>query len=105
MTPASATVGAEGGAAARLTLTGDWTLATPLPDVGALVGEIARLGSIQQVKLDTSALDKWDSVLPAFLFELATAARAKGAILAADGAPEGLRRLLVIALAVPPRTT
>ena len=45
------------------------------------------------------------SVLPAFLFELATAARAKGAVLVADGAPEGLRRLLAIALAVPPRTT
>ena len=104
-TPASATVGAEGGDAARLTLTGDWTLAAPLPDVGALVGEIARLGSIQQVKLDASALGKWDSVLPAFLFELATAARAKGAVLVADSAPEGLRRLLAIALAVPPRTT
>ena len=104
-TPASATVGAESGDAARLTLTGDWTLAAPLPDVGALVGEIARLGSIQQVKLDASALGKWDSVLPAFLFELATAARAKGAVLVADGAPEGLRRLLAIALAVPPRTT
>ena len=102
--PASATVGAESGDAARLTLTGDWTLAAPLPDVGALVGEIARLGSIQQVKLDASALGRWDSVLPAFLFELATAARAKGAVLVADGAPEGLRRLLAIALAVPPRT-
>ena len=103
--PASATVGAGNGDAARLTLTGDWTLAAPLPDVGALVGEIARLGSIQQVKLDASALGKWDSVLPAFLFELATAARAKGALLVADSAPEGLRRLLAIALAVPPRTT
>ncbi len=29
--------------------------------------------------------------------------RAKGAELVADGAPEGLRRLLAIALAVPPR--
>ena len=103
--PASATVGAGSGDAARLTLTGDWTLAAPLPDVRALVGEIARLGSIQQVKLDASALGKWDSVLPAFLFELATAARAKGALLVADSAPEGLRRLLAIALAVPPRTT
>ena len=101
-TPVSATIGAESGDAARLSLAGDWTLAAPLPDVGALVGD---MGSVQQVNLDASALGKWDSVLPAFLFELATAARAKGAMLVADSAPEGLQRLLAIALAVPPRTT
>ena len=56
--PANATVGAESGHAARLALAGDWTLAALLPDVGALVEEIARLGSIQQVKLDASELGK-----------------------------------------------
>ena len=70
-----------------------------------MVGEITRLGPVTQVTVDASRLGRWDSVLPAFLFEVADAARAEGAVLVADGAPEGLRRLLAIALAVPPRTT
>ena len=39
-------------------------------------------------------LGRWDSVLPAFLYAIAGAARAKGAVLVADAAPEGLQRLL-----------
>ena len=49
-------------------------------------------------------MGRWDSVLPAFLFQVAAAATAHGAVLVHDEAPEGLRRLLSIALAVPPRT-
>ncbi|MGE3292367.1 MAG: ABC transporter permease [Geminicoccaceae bacterium] len=83
-----------------VSLAGDWSLAGPLPDVAALAGE---LGSSGRVTLDTAALGRWDSVLPAFLFELATMLRGKGVELSADAAPEGLRRLLAIAEAVPPR--
>lgn len=104
-TPARATVGTGDGAAARLSLAGDWTLAAPLPKIEAVIGEIARLGAVPKLTVDASALGRWDSVLPAFLFELAAATRAKGSELVADDAPEGLRRLLAIALAVPPRTT
>jgi phospholipid/cholesterol/gamma-HCH transport system permease protein len=103
--PASATVDAKGGGAASLSLAGDWTLAAPLPDSRAVVGQITRLGPVTQVTVDGSRLGRWDSVLPAFLFEVANAAAAEGAVLVADGAPEGLRRLLAIALAVPSRTT
>jgi phospholipid/cholesterol/gamma-HCH transport system permease protein len=102
-TSPSATVGHLGGSTAALRLAGDWTLAVPLPEVEAVIGEVARLGRVEQLTLDASALGRWDSVLPAFLLELAKAVPAKGAVLVADGAPEGLRRLLAIALAVPPR--
>ncbi|MFL5337230.1 MAG: ABC transporter permease [Geminicoccaceae bacterium] len=103
--PASATVDAKGGGAASLSLAGDWTLAAPLPDSRAVVGQITRLGPVTRVTVDGSRLGRWDSVLPAFLFEVANATAAEGAVLVADAAPEGLRRLLAIALAVPPRTT
>ena len=86
-------------------MAGDWTLAAPLPKIDAVIGEIARLGAVPKLAVDASGLGRWDSVLPAFLFELANAARAKGAELVADEAPEGLRRLLAVALAVPSRTT
>ena len=87
-----------------LRLAGDWTLAAPLPDAGNLFAEAARAGPLDKVTLDLSGLGRWDSVLPAFLYAIAGAARAKGAVLVADTAPEGLQRLLSIALAVPQRT-
>jgi phospholipid/cholesterol/gamma-HCH transport system permease protein len=91
------------GAAAIVRLAGDWSLAGPLPDIGALLKQIEDLGAIQQLRVDASTLGHWDSVLPAFLFELATALRGRGVELSADDAPEGLRRLLAIAQAVPSR--
>lgn len=93
--------GASNGAV--VSLAGDWTLAGPLPDVAALVSEVGRLGSVSRVTVEASGLGRWDSVLPAFLFEFAATLHGQGAELSADGAPEGLRRLLAIAQAVPPR--
>ena len=100
-----ATVQGGPGNDATLRLAGDWSLAAPLPDALALAGEVGGLGRGSRVTVDASALGRWDSVLPAFLFELAAALKGRGVDLAADGAPEGLRRLLAIAQAVPPRTT
>ena len=100
----SASVGAAQGSVVPVRLSGDWTLATPLPDAAAVLADAARKGPFDRLTLDLSDLGRWDSVLPAFLYALATGARARGAVLAADTAPEGLQRLLAIALAVPPRT-
>ena len=100
-----ATVQGGPGNDATLRLAGDWLLAAPLPDALVLAGEVGGLGRVSRVTVDASALGRWDSVLPAFLFELAAALKGRGVELAADGAPEGLRRLLAIAQAVPPRTT
>ena len=100
-----ATVQGGPGNDATLRLAGDWSLAAPLPDALVLAGEVGGLGRVSRVTVDASALGRWDSVLPAFLFELAAALKGRGVDLAADGAPEGLRRLLAIAQAVPPRTT
>lgn len=90
---------------AQLRLVGDWTLAAPLPDAATVVAEATRAGRIQQLQVDASGLGRWDSVLPAFLHQVARTAKAAGAELVADSVPDGLRRLLAIALAVPPRTT
>ena len=98
-----ATLGPPQGPDLPVCLSGDWTLATPLPDPGELLAAASRSGPFQRLTLDVSGLGRWDSVLPAFLYALASGARARGAVLAADAAPEGLQRLLAIALAVPPR--
>ena len=98
-----ATVQGGPGNATVVNLAGDWSLAGPLPDVAALAGEVGRLGTVERVTVNASGVGRWDSVLPAFLFELAATLRGKGIELSAEGAPEGLRRLLAIAQAVPPR--
>ena len=98
-----ATLGPPQGPDLPVCLSGDWTLAAPLPDPGELLAAASRSGPFQRLTLDVSGLGRWDSVLPAFLYALASGARARGAVLAADAAPEGLQRLLAIALAVPPR--
>ncbi len=86
-----------------LRLGGDWTLATPLPDAAAVLAAAERSGKFERLTLDLAGLGRWDSVLPAFLYAVATGAHARGAVLSADAAPEGLRRLLTIAQAVPAR--
>ena len=100
----SATIGARSGAGAVLQLAGDWTLAMPVPDPDRLVHEAAAVGALHRVTLDLSALGRWDSVLPAFLYRVATAVAAHGGMLDAAAAPDGLRRLVGSAMAVPPRT-
>lgn len=103
--PAAVTVETLPGSVAALRFAGDWTLSAALPDAEAIVAEATRSGGIQQLTVDASALGRWDSVLPAFLYQVAGAASASGAALVADGAPDGLRRLLAIAQTVPPRST
>lgn len=99
------TVEPAGGSIAALRLAGDWTLAAALPDATAVVAEATRAGAVERLTVDASAVGRWDSVLPAFLFQVAAAATARGAVLVHDEAPEGLQRLLSIALAVPPRSS
>ena len=61
-------------------LAGDWSLAGPLPDVAALVGEMRAWERSEQVTVDASGLGRWDSVLPAFLFELADRGPGQGRV-------------------------
>ena len=87
--PVRAAIHADSGNAAMLRLAGDWTLASPLPDIRALASEVGRKSELKQLKVDASELGRWDSVLPAFLFELAETIQPHGVTLVADAAPEG----------------
>ncbi len=103
--PAAVTIETLPGSVASLRFVGDWTLSAAVAAAEAIVAEATRSGGVQQLTVDASALGRWDSVLPAFLYQVAGAASAAGAALVADGAPDGLRRLLAIAQAVPSRST
>jgi phospholipid/cholesterol/gamma-HCH transport system permease protein len=84
-------------------LAGDWTLRQNLPDVGTITESFAQATTIKQVTFDTTNLGRWDSGLLTFLLGLHQAAEARQLTIDPAGLPDGVRRLIRLALAVPER--
>ncbi len=86
-----------------LRLTGSWTLRDDLPTIDALRREIEGASGLRRVSFDAQGLGEWDSGLLTFLVKVVD--QCSGADLEADrsGLPEGVRRLLDLAFAVPER--
>jgi phospholipid/cholesterol/gamma-HCH transport system permease protein len=88
----------------RLRLSGSWRLSRPLPAVGEVQSELERRrGGIRRIVIDARGLTGWDSGLLMFLRRLDGFARGAGLETDASGLPEGVRRLLSLAAAVPER--
>ncbi|PIE39098.1 MAG: hypothetical protein CSA53_03330 [Gammaproteobacteria bacterium] len=85
----------------RLTLSGDWTLTTTVPDFGALKGELTAQ-SVQQLQIACDTLQNWDSTLLAWLLKLHRHCLQQDIALNSAGLPEGAVALLDIATTVPP---
>lgn len=84
-----------------LKFTGDWKLAPGLLSVEELERQLAAPPATRTVGFDTEDLRAWDSGLIAFLVRLATLCEARSIRLEQDGLPEGARRLLHLATAIP----
>jgi phospholipid/cholesterol/gamma-HCH transport system permease protein len=84
----------------RLAVAGAWRLAAGLPDAAEAERALAGHG-LQRLEIADGGLKRWDSALVAFLFRVVTAARAAGLEVDLSGLPEGARRLLAMAEAVP----
>jgi phospholipid/cholesterol/gamma-HCH transport system permease protein len=84
-----------------VSLSGRWTLVEGVPPAGPVLTALepgdGRLG------FDASAVTSWDSALVTFLHSVATLARGRGVSVDTAGLPEGVRRLVDLALAVKPR--
>ncbi len=95
------TAGAVGGVW-RVSVGGCWNLDTPWPATAdtALAGLADQ--RVTGLILTTSGLDSWDSSLLVFLVQLVRRARARKLKVELD-LPEGLKRLIEMAFAVPPR--
>src|SRR5262249_31277402 len=91
------------GDALILRLTGRWTLDARLPLAGAVLDQALSEGRISRVACDAAGVAAWDSGLVIFLRALAAEAERRGIIRELAGLPEGLRRLLALAAAVPER--
>jgi phospholipid/cholesterol/gamma-HCH transport system permease protein len=84
-------------------LSGRWNIDEGLPSADDLAGQIDSDPRIRRLRFDTRALTDWDSGLLAFLVRLRDRCSRRNARLEEEGLPPGVRRLLVLAAAVPER--
>jgi phospholipid/cholesterol/gamma-HCH transport system permease protein len=84
-------------------LGGDWKLARGLPAPEGVIGELEKSPLPTKVTFETGVLAGWDSGLLTFLLAVLSRCRHLGVEVDRRGLPEGVRRLLALATAVPPR--
>jgi phospholipid/cholesterol/gamma-HCH transport system permease protein len=82
-------------------LSGPWHLTRDVPSAAILRQELESHGALKNVSFDTSRLTHWDSGLIAFLVQASATCRARNIEQDRCGLPDGLRRLLELAEAVP----
>ena len=84
-------------------MSGAWKTGINLPSPDEVEGKIASGTRIERVAFETGPLADWDSSLLTFLLRVREYCALKGIEFETDGLPEGARRLLKLALAVPER--
>lgn len=89
-------------ASAVIELGGIWRLTQTLPDTGALARALADRPGERRVTFDSAGLERWDSSLLIFLTRLYRESATSGVVFDEGGLPDGARRLLTLARAVPP---
>jgi phospholipid/cholesterol/gamma-HCH transport system permease protein len=82
-------------------LSGPWHLQRDLPPISLLLSELGSVRDTKRLSYETAALTHWDSGLISFLTNTAEICRARGIAEDRAGLPEGLKRLLELAEAVP----
>jgi phospholipid/cholesterol/gamma-HCH transport system permease protein len=84
-------------------ITGDWKIGMALPSPDKLKEEIDTGVQISKITFDTQGLLQWDSGFLTFLIKVREICEQKEIQFVTDGLPEGARRLLTLASAVPER--
>src|SRR5512139_1223628 len=84
-------------------LRGAWSLSNGVPPIGPVLEALD--SAVRRLVLRAEDLGGWDSSLVAFVHSLAGEAAARGVDVDWTALPEGARKLLDLARAVPPRPT
>jgi len=84
-------------------LTGDWKIANRLPSTDEVKKGLTAGGRVERIGFDTSELKAWDSGLLTFLIKVNQFCSRNKIQFEAEGLPQGARRLLRLASAVPER--
>ena len=87
----------------RLVLGGDWTLKSGLPSAADVERKLANNTRVRRIGFETPGLGDWNSGLIAFLVGVYGSCKAKQIEFDPGGLPDGARRLVSLAIAVPER--
>jgi phospholipid/cholesterol/gamma-HCH transport system permease protein len=87
----------------RLLLKGSWKIGARFPSADVVHKQIASSGGIRRIGFDTEKLTGWDSGLLTFLINISDYCSKNNIEFDKDGLPEGVRRLIDLATAVPER--
>lgn len=98
-----ALVEAGAGGIGVLTLTGNWTLGADLPDADVIMAQIGPREGLTQLKIDSTELTGWDSMLLTSVLRVMEHAKARDIAVDPAGLPEAAQRLIALATAVPER--
>jgi len=91
------------GTGLRLVLSGNWKLGAGVPPTDGLLHEIETAPPVR-IRFDAAGLGAWDSALVTYLFVAFGLAASRGIEVDGSGLPEGARKLVALARAVPSRT-
>jgi phospholipid/cholesterol/gamma-HCH transport system permease protein len=86
-----------------LCLSGEWILSGNPPTANELPARLDAGNGIRKIAFDTGAVTDWDTGLLTFLNQVLEQCRQRGIDADREGLPEGARRLLDLAAAVPER--
>ena len=84
-----------------LRLAGDWTIGKVIPSPEEVQKQVDSGQPLQRITFDTNELGSWDSVLITFLLKVFDQCSKRQIDVDRSGLPEGVRRLLDLAAAVP----
>ena len=87
----------------QIKLSGPWTGGQRLPSLDEVEKEIGGKGGVKKIVFDTSDLADWDSKLLTFLIGLKDWSVPNNVTYTTDGLPDGAKRLISLASAVPER--
>jgi phospholipid/cholesterol/gamma-HCH transport system permease protein len=82
---------------------GSWTLEQKLPGLDDIKAKLTPGAGIQRITFDTQHLADWDSGLLTFLVKLSELAKEGRVAVDQETLPDGIRKLLALAAAVPER--
>jgi phospholipid/cholesterol/gamma-HCH transport system permease protein len=84
-------------------LRGNWILGAAIPSADEVQKHIRSLPSVRRIAFDTRQLDGWDSGLLNFLLKVISQIQKNSVEIDDGGLPEGVKKLLHLATAVPER--
>jgi phospholipid/cholesterol/gamma-HCH transport system permease protein len=100
---ASCEIARDSAGTLRVRLSGRWSLAEGVPSLEPLAQELDRAEGARQLVFEPSGLEAWDSALVTFVHAAAGLASDRGLEADLSMLPEGARKLVELARAVPPR--